>query len=315
MARPELSKWEIWHAADVLLAADIQEPTSEQVGARLGGGDPERIAPALREWRERRAGVAGAGLPDALAALVLALYQEQTATSVRLIDECRAAAAAELEPVQRRAQDLSKELETASASLRGALAQADQLRAELRREQDQVIRLQAQGVGLSGEIQRLNDELGGQRAKNTALHEQLDEARARTSQTRTALAHEKMTRRTHLRELKNQRLSLAHLKTTLQAALAESDAVQTDLQALRLERATLLAERDALRQRAELAEGRAALAEEQVNTAQQRAAQLHTRIDQLRTQQDQKTDERIQTLSKLLLAGGAGKRPDQNSGE
>lgn len=322
MALPDLSKWEIWHAADALLAAGIDEPTNEQVGAQLGGDNPDVMTTAMREWRERRAGVAGAGLPDALAALVLALYQEQTTSSVALIDECRTVAARELEVVRQRADGLSAELETVTASLRASQALvaersgvADQLRADLRREQDQAIRLQAQGVSLSTEIQRLNDELGSLRAKNAGLREQLDEARLQTSQTRTALAHEKMARRSRNRESKAQQLTLAQLKTTLQAALAESDAARTDLQSLRVERVTLLAERDVLQQRAEMAEGRAALAEEQVNAAQQRAAQLHTRIDQLRTQQDQKTDERIQTLSKLLLAGGPAKRPEEKSNE
>jgi len=308
MARPDLSKWEIWHAADALLAANTGEPTDEQVRARLGDDHPEGVASALagamKAWRERRAGVAGAGLPDALATLVLALYQEQTGTAVRLIAECRALAAEQLQAAQARAD---QELEKTSAHLRAAEALAsergslaDRLRGELQQEQDQTIRLQAQGVRLSTAVQRATDELNGARGKNTDLREQLDAAQARTDRTRSALAREKLAQRARLRELKARQQVVAQLEATLQSA-------QTELQSLRIERVNLVTEREALQLRAEMAESRMAQAEALAIAAQQRTEQLYGQIDQLRAQQDQKTDERIQKLSKLLLAGGPAK--------
>ena len=305
MARPELSKWEVWHAADALLAANNGEPTDEQVLARLGCDDQGLIAPALKIWRERRACIAGAGMPDTLSALVLALYQEQTTSSVRLIEECRSTAAEELDVVRRRADTLSAELERITTNLR----------AELRQQQDNAIRLQAKNVSLAAEVQRANDELGKAVAKHAEMREQLDEARARIAQNRSGLAREKWVRRACLRELKARQEGLIQLETALRSAQEESDAAHIDLQSLRIERANLVTERDSLKHRAEAAEGRAIQAEAQAGAAQQRVSQLHTRIDQLRAHQDQKTDERIQKLSKLLLGGGTTGRAGQKSDE
>ncbi len=127
----------IFSAADALVAEGADEPTNDQVRAKMGGGSIADISPAMRKWRESR---------KHMAVVKLAMPESVTIAGDRFITQLWAAADAE---AGKAIDILNAECATRVQTIE---AERDEALAEISRVEDETTQLRNQLEKLKSEF-------------------------------------------------------------------------------------------------------------------------------------------------------------------
>lgn len=256
MARTGVTYFDISQAATTL-SDQGNEPTVDTVRALLGTGSKSTIAPLLKQWKAKNAGVVNeekSGLPRELLATVKGLYEGMQQQARAQIETIQAQAHAAVE----QARQIQHELEQRNRTTEEALVQlrTEHTQVVLERDEQRMFLTEAQQsrAVLQSQVEALELRLKDKAYETTGLKEQLDLAQRNLEHYRESVREQRdqerlefdRQRRQHEQSLRETREETKALRVEQDRALREHTQVQTERDHLRTELVSLHARSEKL---------------------------------------------------------------------
>ncbi len=243
MARTGVTYFDVSQAATTL-SDQGREPTVDTVRALLGTGSKSTIAPLLKQWKAKYAGVVNeekSGLPRELLATVKGLYEGLQQQAHAQIEAIQAQARTEVEHARKIQLELDHRNRATEEALTQLRTEYTQALSERDAQRGILVEVQQAHAVLQSQVETLEQRLKDKAREITSLKEQLELAQRNLEHYRESVRQQRDQERMEFdRQLRQHEQSLREAREEFKALRVEQD------RAVR-EHTQVLASRDHLR--------------------------------------------------------------------
>lgn len=254
MARTGVTYFDVSQAA-ATLSDQGREPTVDTVRALLGTGSKSTLAPLLKQWKAKYAGVVNdekSGLPRELVATVKGLYegmQQQTHAQIQAI---QAQARTDVEQVRQIQHELDQRNRTTEAAMSQLRVEHTQVMSERDAQQLLLVDAQQACAVLQSQVEAWEQRLEDKTKEVAGLKEQLNLTQRNLEHYRESVREQRdQERREFDRQLRQHEQSLREARENSKALRVEQERAGREHTQIQIERDHLRAELALLQARSE----------------------------------------------------------------